>query len=48
MTLKINSSTIQKIFKSRQIILAVMKSRGYIIEDYDGFNITEVEVQYKI
>ena len=47
MTLKINSSTIQKIFKSRKIILAVMKSRGYIIEDYDGFNITEVEVQYK-
>ena len=47
MTLKINSSTIQKIYKSRQIILAVMKSRGYNIEDYDGFNITEVEVQYK-
>ena len=47
MTLKINSSTIQKIYKSRHIILAVMKSRGYNIEDYDGFNITEVEVQYK-
>lgn len=47
MTLKINSSTIQKIFKSRQIILDVLKKRGYNIDDYEGFNITEVEVQYK-
>tara|TARA_Y100000389_G_scaffold185151_1_gene204274 strand:+ start:1786 stop:2415 length:630 start_codon:yes stop_codon:yes gene_type:complete len=47
MTLKINSSTIQKIYQSRQIILAIIGSRGYNIDDYEGFNITEIEVQYK-
>jgi len=40
------SSFISKIHKSRNIILELLKMRGFIIEDYTGFSITEVQSMY--
>lgn len=47
MPLKINSDTISKIFQSRNIILDILTTRGYNTDDYKGFNINEIEIQYK-
>jgi DNA-directed RNA polymerase subunit H len=36
------SPLISKIYKSRSIILDIMKKRGYNVEDYEGFSVSEV------
>ena len=37
-----NSSTVSKIFKSRNIILELMEKRGYDIDDYTNRSINEI------
>ena len=34
----------QTIFKSRQIMLELMKSRGFDISDYEDFNMNEIHI----
>lgn len=40
------SPLISKIYKSRSIILDIMKKRGYNVEDYEGFSVSEVHSMY--
>ena len=35
-----------KIYKSRNIILDILKSRGYNIEDYENFSVNDVLAMY--
>ena len=37
---------VPKIYKSRNIILEILKSRGYIIEDYENFSVGDVLAMY--
>ena len=37
---------IPKIYKSRNIILDILKSRGYNIEDYENFSVSDVLAMY--
>ena len=39
-----NSQTISKIFSSRKIILDLAKHRGFNIEDYENFTISEIQI----
>ena len=41
-----SSSEISSIYKSRNIILELMESQNYIITDYLGFSISEVNIMY--
>ena len=43
---KSNSSTIGNIYKSRNIILDLLKNRGYDISDYEDRSIVELQAQY--
>ena len=40
------SPLISKIYKSRSIILDIMKKRGYGVEDYEGFSVSEVHAMH--
>ena len=40
------SPLISKIYKSRSIVLNIMKERGYNIEDYEGFSVSEIHSMY--
>ena len=39
---QLSNKDIQKVYTSRGIILELMKQRGYNVEDYEGFNIHEI------
>ena len=41
-----NSALITKIYNSRNIILQLLKDRGYNTNDYEGFSINEVHIMY--
>ena len=41
-TVQNTSSLISSIYKSRRIILELMKTQGYETDDYDGFSVNEV------
>ena len=43
---KSNSSTITNIYKSKNIILDLLKNRGYNISDYEDRSIVEIQAQY--
>ena len=43
---KSNSSTITNIYKSRNIILDLLKNRGYNISDYEDRSVVEIQAQY--
>ena len=43
---KSNSSTITNIYKSRNIVLDLLKNRGYNINDYEDRSIVEIQAQY--
>ena len=36
----------QKIYKSRNILLEILKDRGYSVDDYTDFSVTEVQAMY--
>lgn len=38
------SSTVPKIFKSRKILLEILKERGFNTEDYNNFGINEIQI----
>ena len=38
-----NNNQILNIYKSRKNILEIVKSLGYDVEDYEGFNINEID-----
>ena len=40
----VNSVLISKIYKSRNIILDLLKRRGFDTNDYEGFSINEVHI----
>lgn len=40
------SPLISKIYTSRNILLEIFKSRGFDVEDYEGFSVTEVHILY--
>ena len=40
------SPIISKIYKSRNIILAILKSRGYKTEDYEGFSVNDIHTMF--
>ena len=37
---------IQKIYKSRLIILDILKRRGYNVDDYDNFSSNHIQTMY--
>ena len=37
---------IQKIYKSRIVILEILKRRGYNVEDYDNFTSNHIQTMY--
>ena len=37
---------ISKIYKSRNIILEILKSRGYTTKDYEGFSVNDIHTMY--
>ena len=39
-----NSVLVSKIFKSRNIVLDLLKKRGFDTNDYEGFSINEVHI----
>jgi len=41
-----SSSIISSMYKSRQIVLSLMKKQGYQTEEYENFSITEVNAMY--
>ncbi len=41
---KSTSSTVPKIFKSRKILLEILKERGFNTEDYNNFGINEIQI----
>lgn len=45
-SIKQNSTTISKLYKSRKIILKQSELRGYDIEDWNNFSINEVQSMY--
>lgn len=45
-TIKQNSTTISKIYKSRKIILDQCKERGYLVDDWNNFSINEIQTMY--
>lgn len=42
-----NSSLVSDIYKSRNNLINIMEERGYKVEDYDNFSITEVNAMTK-
>tara|TARA_B100002051_G_scaffold103378_1_gene98831 strand:+ start:88 stop:738 length:651 start_codon:yes stop_codon:yes gene_type:complete len=40
------SPLISKIYKSRNILLEILKNRGYNVDDYTDFSVTEVQAMY--
>ena len=40
------SSIITKVYKSRNILLEIFKSRGYKTTDYEGFSVNDVHAMY--
>ena len=40
------SPIISKIYKSRNIILEIVKRRGYKIEDYEGFSVNDIHTMF--
>jgi DNA-directed RNA polymerase subunit H len=40
------SPIISKIYKSRNIILDILKSRGYKTEDYEGFSVNDIHTMF--
>ena len=40
------SPIISKIYKSRNIILEILKSRGYNTEDYEGFSVNDIHIMF--
>ena len=40
------SPIISKIYKSRNIILEILKSRGYNTEDYEGFSVNDIHAMF--
>jgi len=38
-----NNNQILNIYKSRKNILEIVKSLGYDVDDYEGFNINEID-----
>ena len=40
------SPIISKIYKSRNIILDLLKSRGYKTEDYEGFSVNDTHTMF--
>jgi len=40
------SPLISKVYKSRNILLEILKTRGYDIDDYTGFSVTEIHTMY--
>ena len=40
------SPLISKIYKSRNILLEILKDRGYSVDDYTDFSVTEVQAMY--
>lgn len=40
------SPLISKIYKSRNILLEILKERGYSVDDYTDFSVTEVQAMY--
>ena len=47
MTTQNSSSLIDSVYKSRKIILELMKKQGYNVEDYTNFSISEVNAMYQ-
>ena len=45
-TIKQNSTTISKVYKSRKIILKQCEKRGYKVEDWNNFSINEIQTMY--
>ena len=41
-----DNTKILAVHKSREIILDILKSRGFNIEDYDGFSINEIHALF--
>ena len=42
-----SSSLISSVYKSRKILLELMKKQGYAVEDYDHFSINEVNAMFQ-
>ena len=42
-----NSRIISEIYQSRNVLLDIMETRGYQIEEYNDFSITEVNAMNK-
>jgi len=40
------SPLISKIYKSRNIILEILKDRGYNVDDWTDFSVTEVQAMF--
>ena len=40
------SPLISKIYKSRNILLEILKDRGFHVEDWSGFSVTEIQAMY--
>ena len=36
----------QRFYRSRNIILDILSSRGFVVEDYTGFSINEIHIMY--
>ena len=42
-----SSSLISSVFKSRKILLELMKKQGYVVDEYDNFSINEVNSMFQ-
>ena len=42
-----SSSLISSVYKSRKVILALMKKQGYAVEDYETFSVNEVNAMFQ-
>ena len=40
------SPLISKIYKSRNIILKILKSRGFNVDDWSDFSVTEIQAMF--
>ena len=40
------SPLISKIYKSRNILLEILKDRGFNVEDWSDFSVTEIQAMY--
>jgi DNA-directed RNA polymerase subunit H (RpoH/RPB5) len=47
MALQNSSSIISSVYKSRQVVLKLMKTQGYNIDEYDNFSVNEVNSMYQ-